>query len=131
MIKKFIGDVWAGVVQISRPRGPVWITTWYWADRYDAWREARGPRRPVSRSRVVRYAKAVMYQLGPAGWLWAALAAGWFLWSTRGTGSVNVLVTAAGCVACIRVGMAWSRRNTVLTIEWEEECPCRKAEEGP
>lgn len=131
MIKKFLGEVRTGVVMIFRTPLPVWFSPWWWAYRYGTWRDRRGPRRPVSRSRVVRGVKALAYQFGPAGWLWAVLAVGWLAWATYGAGLVNGLVIAVGALAWWCTGAAWTRRNTAFTIYVEDdECQCHK-EEGP
>jgi hypothetical protein len=128
MIKKFIGEVRVGLLSILQPRGPVWLTSWYWLDRLDEWRDQHGPRRPVSRFKVVRYAKASFHLMGLFGWLWAGLATAGLFWLTKGAGFANYLVAVGTVLAAIRVGIIWARRNLVMQIEWEDECPCRQWE---
>lgn len=122
MIKKFLGDVRTGFIMLSRS-GPVWLLPEYWWDRATEWRDQHGPRRSVSRFKVVRYGKAVFHLMGPLGWLWAGLATAGLLWLTKGAGFTNYLVAVGTTLAAIRVGGIWNRRNRVMFIEWEDGCP--------
>jgi hypothetical protein len=129
MIKKFLGEVRIGLLSILRPQFPAWTASWYWLDRYEERKDRTGPRRPVSRFKVVRYAKAVTYQFGPVGWIWTALAVVGLFWLTKGAGFANYLVTVGTALAAFRAGVAWSTRNRVMTIVWDDGCPRCDAEE--
>jgi hypothetical protein len=135
MIMKFLGEVRVGLLQLSRS-GPVWLIPGYWLDRLENWRDRlqerrdqREPHRSVSRFKVVRYAKAVAHSLGLVGWLWAALAVAGLFWLTKGAGFTNYLVTIGTALGALKAGAIWTRRNVVMNIVWDEDCPNCDGEE--
>lgn len=125
MIKK----LFHGLVQVARPPVPYWLTSWYWLDRLQDRRDRIGPRRSVSRFKVVRVAKGMFHSLGLVGWIWAALATAGLLWLTKGAGFTIYLVTVGTALASLKAGAIWTRRNQVMRIEWEDGCPRCDAEE--
>lgn len=101
---------------------PAWIRPEHWQDIWNTHLDQRGPDRRVSRSKLVRMARATLGQFGPFGWTWclgtvvgtAVLVQGWSFW--------YMLLTVVAVLAWANLGRLWAARNNVMGFTVICEC---------
>jgi hypothetical protein len=109
---------------------PLWLNPEYWIVRLEIRMDRNGPRRSVSRSRVVRLVRAALGQFSLRGWIWAVLALVSLIALVRGWSTVYQIGTAALCLVWAVVGYFWARFNLVYPIDVVVECECGRDLEG-
>ena len=119
-----IKTVWTTAVRLAKAPDR-------WLDQIQDRLDRRGPRRTVSRFKVVRKARALAGRFDVRGWVWV-VATGGLLW---------VLVqaqphwTAAACLGMVaygafQTGASWARRNEVGHIQVVTSCECDPFHDG-